>query len=263
MKKCTRYEGWMTDALFDELDVSKQNQLDEHLAKCRDCATVYKTLKGTLDHMGQYARPEPDDEYFKAYWNKLETKLDAPVRQSMGYRLFKSLSAFPALKPAFGAVCILFIGIFLGRIFFREPAVIPVVEHNYAPSAQLIHETGQYLERSERILLGFVNTDAVDTALLSDDLSRQKRISGQLVSQSASLKTALSDSKQHLLLELVEELELVLMQIANLETESDMDGVELIRSGAEKNAILFKINLGELQLSRPQQSGQKQDRKTI
>ena len=263
MKKCTRYEGWMTDALFDELDVSKQSQLDEHLSKCRDCATVYESLKGTLDHMGQYARPEPDDEYFKAYWNKLESKLDTPVRQSIGYRLFDFLSVFPVPKLAFGAACILFVGIFIGRTFFREPAVIPFVEHYNAPSAQLIHDTGQYLERSKLILLGFVNTDSEDAELLSDDLSRQKRISGQLVSQSASLKTALSDSKQHLLLELVEELELILMQIANLETESDMDGVELIRSGAEKNAILFKINLGEMQLSRPQQSEQKQDTQTI
>lgn len=263
MKKCTRYEEWMTDALFDELDVSKQSKLDEHLAECRDCVAVYKSLKGTLVHMGQYTRPEPDDEYFKAYWNKLESKLDTPVRQSIWHRLFESLFTFPAPKLAFGAACILFIGIFMGRTFFREPAVIPFVEHYNAPSVQLIHETGQYLERSKLILLGFVNTDSEDAELLSYDLSRQKRISGQLVSQSAFLKTALLDSKQHLLHELVEELELILMQIANLETESDMDGVELIRFGAEKNAILFKINLGELQLSRPRQSEKKQYMKTI
>jgi hypothetical protein len=39
---------------------------------------------------------------------------------------------------------------------------------------------------------------------------------------------------------------LILMQIANLESEGDMAAVELIRSSVDNQGLMFKINLEQL-----------------
>jgi hypothetical protein len=45
---------------------------------------------------------------------------------------------------------------------------------------------------------------------------------------------------------LISELEIILMQIANLEEQYDLESVELIRSGIEHKGILFKININQV-----------------
>jgi hypothetical protein len=46
--------------------------------------------------------------------------------------------------------------------------------------------------------------------------------------------------------DLVGELELIMMQIANLETAGDMDAVELIRSSVDDRDVMLKINLEKM-----------------
>ena len=46
--------------------------------------------------------------------------------------------------------------------------------------------------------------------------------------------------------QLVEELELILLEIANLEEEQDIENIELIKSGIDRKALLLKIYLHDL-----------------
>ena len=80
-------------------------------------------------------------------------------------------------------------------------------------------------------------------------LSHQKQISQQLVKEADLLKQQLKNPAQHRLRELIIELEVILLQIANLETTNDLTGIELIKSGIDRNGILLKINLEEMKES--------------
>ena len=61
----------------------------------------------------------------------------------------------------------------------------------------------------------------------------------------------LTAGKNERLRRLVAELELVLLEIANLEAESDFEHVDLLKSGIEQTDLLFKINLSGLNEEKP------------
>jgi len=77
-------------------------------------------------------------------------------------------------------------------------------------------------------------------------ISKQQQISKELIKQTAVLKEDLQEANQKLLLELVNELQTILLQIANLEKEYDYDAIELIQSSLDRKGILVKINLGQI-----------------
>ena len=76
------------------------------------------------------------------------------------------------------------------------------------------------------------------------------------------MKSELSSAEHLRLLDLISELEVTLLQIANLEADYDLQEVEIIQSGAERKALLFKINLNEIEIADQKSDSQKySDRK--
>jgi hypothetical protein len=76
------------------------------------------------------------------------------------------------------------------------------------------------------------------------NLPLQKRKSEELLQEAAVLKKGLGSADRRLE-RLISDLEMVLLQIANLTSESDDAAIEIIRAGVEGRDILFKINLNE------------------
>ena len=72
--------------------------------------------------------------------------------------------------------------------------------------------------------------------------------------EAAFLKGGLARSKNERVKQLVEELELILLEIANLEEEQDVENIELIKSGIDRKALLLKIYLHDLNPEQNQKS---------
>jgi len=81
-------------------------------------------------------------------------------------------------------------------------------------------------------------------------LDRQVRLSRDLVNEIPVLRAELDPRADAALLELISELETVLLQTANLESGYGIVDIQLIQQGAQRKALLFKIDMGESILSR-------------
>ena len=112
--------------------------------------------------------------------------------------------------------------------------------------AALESQAQDYLEQSKILLIGLMNTDTKSLRTSGPLLQREQEISRMLVSKSRDLTSKLNDPSQRRLRELISDLQLILVQIANLGTQHDVPGVEIIKGGIEHNDILFKINLEEI-----------------
>jgi hypothetical protein len=113
---------------------------------------------------------------------------------------------------------------------------------------ELIDGASRYLDRSKVLLIGLVNADAGDDAAPLE-LAAQKKASGRLVREAAVLKSGLSRSagpEERRLARLIDDLEVVLLQIANLEAESDSAAVDVVRAGVRDRDLIFRINLGRI-----------------
>jgi hypothetical protein len=71
-------------------------------------------------------------------------------------------------------------------------------------------------------------------------------MSRELVNEASGLRVDLKAAKERRLERLIGELEMILVQLANLKAEADLPSIEIIKAGAELKDILFKINLSEM-----------------
>ena len=157
---------------------------------------------------------------------------------------------------AAAAVALIVVGIFIGRALFspsftgvQHAARQPDLATQPQPEMTLIDQSQNYIQRSKRILLALVNFDPAVEDPYALDLTYQKHVSRELVREASFLKNKLAESDKERLERLITSLEIILLQIANLESENDLDAIELVRDGIDRRGILMEINLTDLRLS--------------
>jgi hypothetical protein len=259
MGECRKMKSLFLESLYGELDMDRKESLKRHLAGCRECSEEYEKMAETLRTMSKKAVPDPGQEFWDGYWDRLELRMKreglfepsaAEAQKRSGIRF----GFFPRWAyGAAGAAAILAVGILIGRLFFSRPVILSRQAPTGTPSVlpasgtgDLILRTSRYLERSKVILLALVNFDPEKQDVYGLNLPRQKEVSNELVKEASALKSDLKNAKERQLEKLVGDLEMILMQIANLKSEYDLPTVEIIKAGVEQKDVLFKISLNEM-----------------
>jgi hypothetical protein len=259
MKACHRCRDLFVEALYDELDAQDKAFFAQHLSSCPPCAAEYNFIAETLRTMDARERPDPGRSFWDGYWDRLAGRMEAKrpdVRA--GQPWWKRLGLIPSSFPRWAyhvaaAAVLIAVGILVGRsVFSPRPAPFDVTRQTaQAPSVQPaaddpVLRAQNYIDRSKLLLLALVNHDPATEDTYALDLPFQKRVSQELVTQAGALKSDLKDPGQRRLRELVADLETILIQIANLESENDLEAVEIVKQGVESRGLLLKINLNEM-----------------
>jgi hypothetical protein len=262
--RCEECQNSITDALYGELEGDRLRRFNEHVETCGECSELYEQMRGTLRVMDRRERPDPGQAFWDGYFNRLSARMEredeAKGRRWLG-RLLPGLSQTGikwAYLGALAAVLIIF-GAVVGRMILPGPGseTIPVatveVPKDESPEGGPVVQAAsaeacarQYLEDSQVLLLALVNFDPETEAEYLADISPEKRRSRELLAQAASFKGELNGPKQRRLRELVTELELILLQIANLESGQDLNAVDLIRSSVSGRDVMLKIDLEKM-----------------
>ncbi|HUT08654.1 MAG TPA: zf-HC2 domain-containing protein [Candidatus Latescibacteria bacterium] len=250
MISCRIAKDRMIEALYGELGPSDKERFDGHLRSCPDCASEYSVLGATLRVMDQRERPDPGPAFWDGFWDRLSRRKvweeagEAP-RTSLGARLVRALSGLPRWSyQAAGAAALLFVGILIGSRLIAPPAPVPTAAVS-APSGAIV-QAENFAERSKILLLGLVNYDAATEDAYAFDLGRKKTMSRELAAEAPAIRGALNERGQKRLRDLVSDLEVIMMQIANLGSGQDVEGVELIKQGVDRRGIFLKIDLDRM-----------------
>jgi len=263
MNDCQHYEALIAEKLFGELSPEEKQRLEGHLETCPGCRTQVYEMEATLHLAASRTRPEPSAEFWEGYYARLVGRLreeeQRPNRTSRlaewlhapGRLNLSALSLTPRLAYQLsGAVALLAVGVLIGWLVFGNTASqapgmaeAPGIE-TPVQAASLKARADRYLDRSKVLLLGLVNLDEQDLALLN--LTRQQEIARELIDESSTLKDELTNTDQRLLRVLIDDLEVILLQIANMEAGYDVPAIEMVKSGVDRRAILLKINLTEM-----------------
>ncbi|MGD8539962.1 MAG: hypothetical protein PVI66_14700 [Candidatus Aminicenantes bacterium] len=258
MSDCEKYRNMFVDALYEELSTEDNPILKKHLRECDSCRNEHDELAATMDTMSQRIRPEPDPEFFGRYWDRLAKRMDKErVARTAGIRWWESIftrrrQVFPRWAyQAVASVLLVVVGIFLGRMVFTPAQVadqpVSMVQAVTAPGPQInvSQRAFDYIQRSKLIVLAISNFDPENQDPYALDLPYQQQVSRELVQEASWLKEELSGRRQRRLQELVSDLEIILLQIANLEADSDISAIELVQDGVKSRGILFKIHLAQ------------------
>jgi hypothetical protein len=263
MSRCGKMKDVFLESLYGELDSGREAGLMRHLDECRSCREEYEAMARTLVVMGAKKPADPGDEYWAGYYGRLERRIATEEVSEAPRRAPRRRPRAPyAIVPrwafgAAGALALVAAGILIGRLTLprvpggfepiasaasRGAAATPSV----IPAAGLAERTTRYLDRSKVILLALVNFDGGTKDIAGLNLPRQKKMSQALVKEASGLKGDLKAAKERQLGRLVADLEMILVQIANLKSDYDLSSVEIIKAGAASKDILFQISLSEM-----------------
>lgn len=259
MNECKKIKNLFDGAYCNELDEEQKNFFKNHLKDCSNCRSEYDEMTTMLNFMKKKVRIDHGPAFWNSYWERLADRMKKeevlPLRSEK-----KRRNLFPTLHfnlkwvfQAAAAVALLIFGIFIGREIF-PPAAGPDTRTDRQPllasrkgsTEELIYRTRHFIDRSRLILLAVVNFDPETEDTYTLNFPYQQEVSKELVQQARSIKNDLDDSGQRRLKDLVNDLEVILLQVANLDHGSDLSAIELIRDGAEIRGVLFKIRLIEM-----------------
>lgn len=260
MSKCRKCRSQITEAFYDELNAEEKEWFFSHLESCSVCASEYEKMTATLRTFSQPERAEPGEMFWDNYWDNLEGKLDAPEKSGFSVKLWWQhiwgrFQFQPQMAYRFAmGVALVVVGVLIGKFYFsspqtQQPYMTETIQQAELPTAQASLETraNRYIDRSKILLLGLVNFDASAEDTYALDLPYQKKISQDLVHEAAYLKGELTDPAQMQLRELISDLEMILLQIANLENEHDLAAIDIVKSGVDQTGLLLKINLDKME----------------
>jgi hypothetical protein len=257
MSDCKKCQDLFCEAFYKELNAEQKNFLESHIRVCEECESEYDEMTSTLKVMEKRARPEPEKAYWDGYWNKLARRMeDAKTLTPKSESWWRAFTFVPkwAYQTA-AALLLVFLGVFFGRMVFSPPvsdtkqAHRPGLISQQGPGVELASRTQNYIERSKLMLLALVNFDPETEDSYALNLPYQQQISKELVQEASYLKSKLADSGQRRLGNLIADLEVILLQIANLESEYDFEAIDIVKEGVNRRGILMQINLTDIRRS--------------
>jgi hypothetical protein len=250
-----------------ELTERDRRDVEAHLVGCGNCRSELEAVRDSALFLDQHGK-RPSEQRGELYWQQFAAKVERRIESEREEEAAPSivrqlLDAFVLHRKPFGigfasALTLMMIAFGVWNVWFKESSSQQAVSERTSMESvggeparvrnvSVETRAQDYLEQSKVLLIGLMNTDAKSLSSSTPVLQRERELSRKLVSESAVLTASLNDPSQRRVKELISDLQLILVQIANLGTERDLRGVEIIKGGIEHKDIIFKINLEEIQ----------------
>jgi hypothetical protein len=224
------YYGEESDALASE----------KHLEECAGCRDLYGSLQRVLNVVDALPVPDRGPEYGAEVWRRIQHRVPARRRwlPSFEWRWAAATAAMAGLLIA---------AFVAGRHYpqlYTQTAKRPSTQIATAADPQagervLLVAVGDYLERSQMVLIELANADPKGKLDIS---SEQERAAG-LVSESRLYRQTAEHTGDTAVANVLEELDRVLLDIAHGPSEVSPAELDDLRQKLKAEGILFKIRV--------------------
>jgi len=221
--------------LFHYGELAERREAEGHLAECTRCRTEYDTLKQALAAAEAVSVPERGEGYGRDVWARLRPRLEEERRGFPWTELFR-----PRRWAAVGVMVLLVLGAFIAGQYWQQPE--PQVAQPLSPQVReriLLVAVGDHLERSERILIEIVNAEDSSAA----DISSERAWAEELVAANRLYRQTAAREGEPGVASVLEDLERVLLEVANSSEELTPAERERLRKRIESGGILFKVRV--------------------
>jgi hypothetical protein len=208
-----------------------------HLKECAECREELARIEAVFGALDAMPIPDPGEDYGERVWQRI-----APRLAEKKSRWWESLFV-PQRLVALGGVAALVILAFLAGRFTRRP--VPPGDQADAAKVRervLVVAVGEHLGHTEMVLMELENAPA-QKGQKAINISDTQRRAGDLVEENRLYRqTALKEGDQAMA-GMLDELERVLLDIANSPEELTPAAFETIRKRIEAQGLLFKVRI--------------------
>jgi hypothetical protein len=221
---------------MSDTDAGTSGAIDAHLDECEVCRAAVRDVRAVLDVTAHEPIPERGEDYGAQVWARLEPQLSA-AGHGWRWQTWGSIAAAMLL-----AVSAFVAGRFGGR---PEPATPVRATATAQAPASVIRERvmlaalGDHLDRTERALVEIVNTDTGGRV----DISAEQAWARDLLDANRLYRQAARGTSAPALGSLLDELEPVLMEIANSPSRLSAEEFSALRLRIEDRSLVFKVRV--------------------
>lgn len=224
---------------YGELTTADEAQTSAHLGACRECQDNLRRLQQVLAVVDDtaFAGPELPAHFERTVWARLEPNLPGRDRRRWSWFVYS-----PA-RLAWVASIVLLIGaaFMAGRLLPRSdvPTTVTTTPDSLRERI-LLMDLDDHLDRSELVLVELAST-ADNTALV--DISGERARAEQLVAANRLYRQTAATTGDSGIVELLDELERVLVELAASPEEVSAADLEVVRERIESRSLLFKLRV--------------------
>ncbi len=257
MNSCRSFQNDLAAYLSGDLSGDSERGIKEHLAMCPKCKNEFDHIKKILegaDALHEDIRKVMDTIDWDAlpgqitqtvFGNKRGTRRESKVR-SFWKPLFQ-----PRWRPVYAGVAAgLILGVVLTLVLIKPGALRTPPGAKYYASNEFIdrvefqmakRDTLDYLERSEYLILDFIQSPPGKAQLLQKDQPAQK--ARDLLSKKRYIDQQLDRFQMAKAKEICNQIELLFLELSQISDELAAEEIAKIQNLVEQKQLLLKIKL--------------------
>ncbi|HWN76066.1 MAG TPA: hypothetical protein VNO13_09985 [Candidatus Udaeobacter sp.] len=222
---------------FRDGEAKEREVIAAHVKDCAECREELARIEAVFVALDAMPIPDPGDNYGERVWQRIAPRLDE--QKSRWWEAF----FVPQRLVAFGGVVALVVLAFVAGRITRRPT--PVGDQANAAKVRervLVVAVGEHLGRTEMVLMELENAPERKGQKTINFSETQRRAEDLVEENRLYRQTALKEGDQAMVGTL-DELERVLLDIANSPEEVTPAAFETIRKRIEVQGILFKVRV--------------------
>lgn len=237
--------------LRDELNSQDREMVERHLASCGRCSAQLEEVESALQTLGRLDA-DASSGRSQEFWDSFALRVEQRIQSKQARKRFtvsplEYLESFfvfhrPLAASLGGALVLAFLAMGIWNLSIDRERKTMQMSSVQVPSQSdsVREEMSRYFRKSKVLLVGLTNMKLPEDQQV--DLSVERRASRELVQQARYLRNQPIDARSA---RLIEDMERILIELANMKEENNMPNVEIVRSGIHQENLLFKIRMAE------------------
>lgn len=223
----------------------EEARVAQHLEACEPCRGAFDALRRVMEMIDAAPVPEPGPAFERTVWARLQGEI-LPGRIS-GWSAVRKFIRDEFRPLAFaGGLAAVILAVILWQFDLNFSRTVPgepvpaAADAEAHRSAVLLTAVSDHIEQSEFVLVELANAEPQDAAL---DVSLERTAAGDLVSAGRLYRETARQTGDLELAALLEELELVLVEIARGPEALSAQQLEDLRAQIDQQELIFKLRV--------------------
>jgi hypothetical protein len=224
---------------YREGEMKQRETIAAHLQQCGECRAELERIDEVFQALNAIPVPDPGEDYGSKVWRQIENRL--PEKRASWWSAWFA----PRRMLAMGAAAALLVAAVLSGHYLWPTRHIDgeVLDAGKVRERVLIVAVGDHLGKSEMVLMELANTPTTENGKKLINISMEQKRAEDLVEENRLYRqTAVSDG-DNAMAHTLDELERVLLDVANSPTEVTPAQFESIQKRIAAQGILLKVRV--------------------